>query len=481
MDAAFTYLALAIFLTVGTAVALISKRYLKREPKDFYAAGGRFGTLLASLSYAATTYSAFMFIGLVGLAYSSGVGALGFELVYFVGTLFLLFFLAPKYWALHKKYGFYSPAEVLSERYGSRIVGVAVTLLCLIALIPYASAQVIGIAYAAEGASGGAVPYAFAVVLALALALAWSVIAGIWSVGWTDVFQGLLMLVTGVIMVVWVYQWGFGGTGFDMTKLGSLTFVPNQIWSFAYFLNLTVPWFFFAVTNPQVVQRLFAPKDKGALKGMMIWFGVYGLLFTFLVTFLGLMLRGMSVEGSFPLIAFASRDSVTPTLLSLVPLWLGMLGLVAVIAASVSTIDAILLSLSCLSVNDLLGAYRQDISKKGGVLAGRVVIVILAIACALFAMARPGLIVDLSVLSSALLLPQVPVILGAFLWKKGGRFSAVAAIAAGFMVAISLYFLKMNPLGIPMNVWTLLIASLAYVLVATYERVPEGVERFLEA
>jgi SSS family solute:Na+ symporter len=460
-------------------VALISKKYLKREPKDFYAAGGRFGTVLSSLSYAATTYSAFMFIGLVGLAYSSGVGAIGFELVYFVGTLFLLFFLAPKYWSLHKKYGFFSPAEVLSERYGSKAVGVAVTLLCLIALIPYASSQVMGIASAAEGASGGAVPYTLAVVLALALALAWSVIAGIWSVGWTDVLQGILMLATGVIMVVWVYNWGFGGTGFDLSKLGTLTFVPNQVWSFAYFLNLTVPWFFFAMTNPQVVQRLFAPKDRKALNGMIIWFGVYGLLFTFLVTFLGLMLRGMSIDGTFPLVAV--RDSVTPTLLSIVPLWLGMLGLVAVIAASVSTIDAILLSLSCLSVNDLLGAFKRDASQKGSLLVGRIVIVALAIACALFAMSKPGLIVDLSVLSSALLLPQVPVILGTFLWRRGGKLSAVAAITVGFAVAISLYSLKANPLGVPMNVWTLIAASLAYILVAGLERPPEGVERFLEA
>jgi SSS family solute:Na+ symporter len=323
------------------------------------------------------------------------------------------------------------------------------------------------------------VPYTLAVVLALILALVWSVIAGIWSVGWTDVFQGLLMLVTGVIMVVWVYAWGFGGTGFDISKLGSLTFVPSGVWTFAYFIGLTVPWFFFAITNPQVVQRLFAPKDRKALNGMMIWFGVYGLLFTFLVVFLGLMLQGMTIDGSFPLVT--NRDSVTPTLLALVPLWLGMLGLVAVIAASVSTIDAIFLSLSCLSVNDLLGAFKRDISKKGSILVGRMVIAIFAIACALFAMSRPGFIVDLSVLSAALLLPQVPVILGTFLWKKGGKLSAVAAIAVGFIVAISLYFLKMNPLGVPMNVWTLLASSLAYVLVASLEKAPEGVERFQEA
>ncbi|HRR54439.1 MAG TPA: hypothetical protein P5290_03760, partial [Candidatus Methanomethylicus sp.] len=113
MDATLTYIAIAIFILVGTGIALLSKRFLRKEAKDFYAASGRFGTVLASLSYAATTYSAFMFIGLVGMAYATGVGTLGFELVYLVGTLFLLYYIAPKYWTLHKKYGYITPAEVL--------------------------------------------------------------------------------------------------------------------------------------------------------------------------------------------------------------------------------------------------------------------------------------------------------------------------------------------------------------------------------
>jgi len=479
MEALSTYLALIIYLGLGTAVALFSKKFLKRDTKDFYTAGGRFGTLLSALSYAATTYSAFMFIGLVGYAYSTGVGTLGFELVYFVGTLFLLYYIAPKYWALHNRFGYVSPAEVLSERYGSRVVGASITLLALVSLIPYASSQVIGVAIAAEGASGGAVPYTWAVVIAIVVALLWSVIAGIWSVGWTDVLQGLIMLGTGILMVLWVYLWGYSNASFDLMSLGSLSYVPNQFWSFAVFLNMTVPWFFFAVTNPQVVQRLFAPKDRKALNGMIIWFGAYGLLFTILVTFLGLMLRGLTLGGTFPLVTY--RDSVTPTLLGMAPLWLSVLGLVAVMAASVSTIDGIILTLSSMAVRDLLEPYRPSRSTKTGLLVGRIVIVVLALACTLFALAKPGFIVDLAVLSSSLLLPQAPVVIGMFVWKRGGKASATAAIVAGFAVAVALYFLKLSPLGVPMNAWTLIVSSLVYVGVALMEKAPDGVQRFVGA
>lgn len=476
MDQLSVYISILIYLIAGSAIALFSKKFLKKDFKDFYTASGRFGTLLATLSYAATTYSAFMFIGLVGLAYSTGVGALGFELVYFVGTLILLYFIAPRYWKIHKRYGYVSPAEVLSARYGSKTVGATVTLLALVSLIPYASSQVIGVAMAAEGASGGAIPYVSAVIIAIAVALLWSLIAGIWSVGWTDVFQGLIMLFTGFLMVLWVYSWGYAGRGFDFALLGSLSYVPNQYWSFSTFLNMTIPWFFFAVTNPQVVQRLFSPKDPKTLKSMIIWFGAYGLLFTVLVTLLGLMLRGLTFDGSFPPISY--RDSVTPTLLGMAPLWIGVFGLVAVLAASVSTIDGILLTLSSMAARDIYESYRPGMARLK-LFVGRATLGVLALACTVFALARPGFIVDLAVLSSSLLLPQAPVVIGMFVWNRGGKASATFTLVSGFLVAIILYLTKMAPLGLPMNVWTIIVSTVVYILIGHFERGPQGIEVFL--
>jgi len=353
------------------------------------------------------------------------------------------------------------------------------TLVVLVSLIPYSSSQVIGVAMAAEGASRGAIPYTSAVAIAIAVALVWTILAGAWSVGWTDAFQGLVMIVTGVLMVAWVYMWGYGSTGFDLASLGSLSYVPNQFWSFPVFLNYTIPWFFFAITNPQVVQRLFQPKDRGSLNCMIIWFGVYGLTFTVLVTLLGLMLSGMTLGGSFPAVAY--RDSVTPTLLGMAPLWLSTLGLVAVIAASASTIDSIILTLSSMAGRDIMEAYRPSMSMRGRMLIGRVLIVIIALVCTLFALSRPGFIVDLSVLSSSLLLPQAPVVVGMFVWRRGGKISATATIVSGFAVAVALYLLKASPLGIPMNAWTLAISAIVYVGIALRERAPEGMKRFNEA
>ncbi|MDI9644048.1 MAG: sodium:solute symporter family protein [Candidatus Verstraetearchaeota archaeon] len=478
MEALSTYLAIVVYIAMGTAIAWFAKRHLQRDVRDFYTAGGRFGTLVVALSYAATTYSAFMFIGLVGLSYQWGVGTLGFELVYFVGTLFLLYYLAPKYYSLHMKHGYISPAEVLTDRYGSPAVGAIATMISLVALIPYSSSQIIGIASAAEGASGGAVPFVLAVLIAVSLALIWSIIAGVWSVGWTDVYQGILMISAGVVVLAWVVDWATKMPSFTFLS-GEISRVPNSYWTPQNFLNMTIPWFFFAITNPQVVQRLFAPKSKKAQKGMIIWFGFYGLFFTVLVCALGIMIRGATEAGGFPLITY--RDSVTPTLLKMVPLWLSVIGLVAIIAASISTIDSIILTLSSMSIRDLFIPRMPKMSQKAQVAVGRAVMVALAAACALFSLSRPGLIVDLAVLSSSLLLPIAPVVLGCFVWERGGKVSASMALIVGFATAVTLYYLKLSPMGLPTNLWTLIISTATYAILGMFEKNLEGARKIREA
>ncbi|MEM4579335.1 MAG: sodium:solute symporter family protein, partial [Thermosphaera sp.] len=82
--------ALGMFVLIGTFIAILSRRMGVKSASDYYVAGGRMGALLATGTYAATTYSAFMMIGLVGLTFQTGIGALGFELIYLVATVFML-------------------------------------------------------------------------------------------------------------------------------------------------------------------------------------------------------------------------------------------------------------------------------------------------------------------------------------------------------------------------------------------------------
>ncbi|MEM4658195.1 MAG: hypothetical protein QXX77_07245, partial [Candidatus Methanosuratincola sp.] len=231
--------------------------------------------------------------------------------------------------------------------------------------------------------------------------------------------------------------------------------------------------------NPQVVQRLFAPKSREAQKNMITLFGAYGLIFTVMVCILGLVLKGATVAGGFPSVTY--KDSVTPTLLGMLPPWITIIGLVAIIAASISTIDSIILTLSSMSIRDIVLPMRPNMSQRAQIAVGRTVMLVLALGCMMFALSRPGLIVDLSVLSSSLLLPIAPLVLGSFLWGRGGRYSASASLVTGFATATALYYLKLSPLGLPMNLWTLAVSSLVYVTLGSFEKIPEGGKKIRES
>src|SRR5690606_3218595 len=84
--------AMGVFTLIGLVIVIIAARENRGTANDYYLGGANLGGLLSGLSYAATTYSAFMLVVLTGLTYRGGIGALGFELIYFAGLSLLVIF-----------------------------------------------------------------------------------------------------------------------------------------------------------------------------------------------------------------------------------------------------------------------------------------------------------------------------------------------------------------------------------------------------
>jgi len=439
-----------VYSIIGTVIAIYSRS--ARSQEEYFIAGRNVSGVISALTYAATTYSAFMMVGLVGLTYLSGVGSAGFELMYLIGTLFLLSYYSPKIWKIGKEHGIISPAEFLKLRYGE-ITAKLAALISLIALIPYTSAQLIGVALILEKAG---IDFVIGIVISAVLVALWAYIGGLRSVAWTDAIQGFIMIISAVLAVLFVTSM----TDFSQVyKLNGLLTVPNEFWSYKKFLALVTPWFFFALTNPQVFQRLFIPKSERDLKKMVVYFGTFGLIYTVLVTLLGLELRLLTEIGRFPTVL--DRDKVTPTLLAMMPTWISFLVALSILAAAITTANSIILTLSSM--------VSRDIVKEKGILAGRLSVLILTIAVAVFASKRISYIVELSVLSSTILLCQLPLIIGYFHWNRGGRLTGVSTLIIGFVTILVLKCLKIAPFGIPASVFTLIVVFLVYILTSIIE------------
>jgi solute:Na+ symporter, SSS family len=454
---------------------------------EFFLAGRGLGGFVSSLTYSATTYSAFMMIGLAGLTYSTGIGTLGFELTYLCGIFMLVFFL-PRFWLAGHKYGYISPAELLADRYQSKWVGATAAILALVFLIPYGAVQMMGLGYLINGISQGAIPTYAGIVIAVVLAIAWARIAGLRSVAWTDAFQALVMIVTSAVILGIVVH-ALGGFDSFFSKLeatvpGQLT-VPSSggAWDLNMFIGLTLPWLFFCVSNPQVSQRLFVPKSVTAMKQMLGGFFVFGLLYTLIA-----VLWGFSAELLVP--GLENADMATPALLSqpMIPMALAIIVMVGITAAAISTIDSILLTLSSMWTRDIhRGIINNGLSEERQLKIGQNwVIPIMAIIAFLFAWWAAGksglsfMIAPLSSAASAGLLMIVPAIFGAFFWKRGTKAGVLASTIVGAVVVLVLQVTGFKPLGWWPGVWGAVICVILFFSVSLVTRPPkEKAEEFM--
>jgi len=469
---------LAVYIAAGLAIAVYSRRLLRGGEADFYIASGRLGGLISALTYAATTYSAFMMVGLVGLSYATGVGAHGFELAYYIATLAILVYFAPKVWERARARGWISPAEMLSDYYGSRLVGALAALIYLVALIPYTSIQLIGVGLVVSWMMGGEEYYTVGVLLAATLIVAWSLIAGIWSVALTDAFQGLWMLFGALAFTAWLFSATIGSIGLEgvtgrLADLGLLGL--SGFWSFHVFLAYTVPWVLFAAVHPQVVQRLYMPRDAGSLATMVRGFAVFGLIYTVIATSVGLLARAGAEAGILPYVDPSKRDLVTPTLLAAVNPILSAIVFTGIAAAAITTADSIILTLASSSSRDL--AYRLD--ERGRMVVGYASIALFTIAALAVAYLRLGFIVDLAVLTSLMLLPLAPATLACWLNIRASHRTAIASIALGFtvvLIAVASNIEKPSKallatyLGIPISILVLAISTMTLALGLIVER-----------
>ncbi len=477
---------LTLYLVIGTVIAVYSRRRLRGGLQDYYTGGGRLGTFLSAMTYAATTYSSFMIVGLVGFTYITGAGAFGFELSYYVATVGMLLVMGPRIWRMARERGWISPGQMVADLTGSRWVAPLMSIVFLFALVFYASAQLKAIGETIA-AAGGESWYSWGVLLGLIVMLIWSAVAGIWSVAATDAFQGLWMIFAGLSLLGWViyvmYKGGvtFGRAGEILTQSGHLT--PsgvNGYWKPATFAAFSLPWIFFALTNPQALQRLYMPKDERAFKGMVRWFAVFGLFYTIMVTLIGLLAYAAYAGGALQVgikLSVKLTDRVTPTLLTLTSPLLGAVVFTSIIAAAVSTADSILLTLASSVSVDLMPERSSERSKS---IAGVAAIILVGSVMAIIALMRVAYIVKLSVLSSLILLSLAPPIiaLSAGLRVKGWA-SGLAIISGPILVlaelvaklgtvenpiaAVIATFLS-TPLGVPLAVWILLVSTALTVI-----------------
>ncbi|MEK4302140.1 sodium:solute symporter family protein [Oceanobacillus sp. FSL W8-0428] len=470
MNVSLIWWGLGIYIAVSVFIAFLSRTGKQTNMGAYFLGDRKMGGFVSALSYSATTYSAFMLVGLAGLTYRGGIGALGFELIYLMGVSLISFF-GPRFWIVGKKYGYITPSEMIGDRYQSKAVAIAIAISNCLFLIPYSAVQLAGVGYLLQGVSNQQISFSSGVIIAVILAIIFAYIAGMRSVAWTDSLQSLFMIIGSTLVVLFLIHELGGFAGFfqqlETNHPEMLTVPGNGYFSFLTFIGLTIPWFFFSISNPQVSQRLFMPASLKSMRHMLLGFMIFGLIYTFVSIFWGysafLLEPGLD-----------NPDLATPVVLSssAIPPVLAVIVMVGIIAAAVSTIDSILLTLSSMFAKDVYGNIRKDTTDRVQLKIGKFIIPVIALLAYLFAELQLDLIAVLSVASSAGLIVVVPAIIGAFFWKRGTAAAVLASTIIPGTLVLILELLQAKPFGLASGLWGLILSTLLFIFVSLFTNAP---------
>ncbi|GIO24462.1 sodium:solute symporter [Oceanobacillus sp. J11TS1] len=471
MNVSLIWWGLGIYFVISLFIAFLSRTGKQTNMGAYFLGDRKLGGFVSALSYSATTYSAFMLVGLAGLTYSGGVGALGFELIYLMGVSLIAFF-GPRFWIVGKKYGYITPSQMIGNRYQSKAVAITIAISNCLFLIPYSAVQLAGVGYLLQGISNQQISFHTGVIIATVLAIIFAYIAGIRSVAWTDSLQSLFMIIGSTFVVLFLIH-ELGGFTVFVQKLETnhpelLTVPGNGFFSFLTFIGLTIPWFFFSISNPQVSQRLFMPASLKSMRHMLLGFMIFGFIYTFVSIFWGY--SAFLLEPG-----LGNPDLATSVVLtsSAIPPVLGVIVMVGIIAAAVSTIDSILLTLSSMFAKDVYGNIKKESADRAQLKLGKIVIPIIAIMAYFFANLQLNLIAVLSVASSAGLIVVVPAIIGAFFWKKGTAIAVLASVIIPGIAVLIIELFQIKPFGLASGLWGLILSSLLFISVSLFTKAPK--------
>ncbi|MCB1032557.1 MAG: hypothetical protein KDD47_01835, partial [Acidobacteria bacterium] len=428
-----------------------------RTARDFFIAGQSLGLWVTGLATMSAAFSGFVFLGGPGLTYRLGLSSL-FVVVPVRFTAGLLCWTAGRRLRLLAQVReTFTVPDALLARFGSRRVSGLAALAILAGTVAYLGAQLqaLGLLFEAIfgtrevfGEASLAVAMGLGTVILLLYATAGGMVAGVY----TDVVQGLMMILAAGGVFFFALDTGGGLEQIGRSIAASDRFGPDFLDPLAGVPLVTAVGFFFVfgvgvLGQPQMLHKFFMLKDVSKLRFMpavlaggqsaclLIWLG------------LGLAVPGLVASGRLAPLEDPDQASIA-FLLQFTPELLTGFVLAGILAAVMSTADSFVNIGAAALVRDLPRAFGREPGEGGDpLLRGRLAVLGVAVASAFFAYLYGDLIALLGTFAfgtfGAALAPTVAVGLN---WKRVTPAAATASVATGLLASLTLDFLARQTL-----------------------------------
>ena len=345
------------YLVILVAVATWSSKE-STTLKGYFIAGKSLPPWVVAFSTNATGEIGWLLLGLTGMGYAVGAHAFWVVLGEVTGVSLAWILISRRLKRFADSTDSITVPDVLAARFNdkSHVLRSISVLIILVMVMTYVAAQMVATGKAFDGFTD--LNYTWGVVVGSVIIIAYTLFGGFKAVAWTDLIQGVLMLLGLMILPIVAINAG-GGWEAVSTNLASQDpgllspWGPDGKSTLAMvgvisFVAIGVPF----IGVPQLMVRFMSARSEKSLVPAMTLSVTVIFLFD-----IGAVLTGMAGRALFP--ELADPETILPVLSNaLLPEWMAGVMMVVVLAAIMSTVDSLLILASSTVVRDFMQKIR---------------------------------------------------------------------------------------------------------------------------
>lgn len=366
-----TIILIYLFTLIG--IGIYKSRKIKTQA-DFAVAGRQLTPWILVGTMLATWIGTGSILGNAGKTYSTGLAAMILPLGGVLGIMLLT-----RIAAKARNFEKYTVPEIIGERYGqvARLLAVIALVMAYMVIVSYqynAGGAVIETVLT-DGTGQPLISAEMATIIAALFIVAYTMLAGLVSVAYTDVANGIIMFVALIIAfpIFWFKAGGWSGMEASFTAMGKANHMNFfGVYSTMEIINYCLPSFLLVLGDANMYQRFFASKDgHGAKRATTI--------LIFAVLFIEVIIIGSAwVSSSMIPVAANGKNVLIYAAHQFLPTFLGAIMMTTIVGIIISTADSYLLVPATTLVRDIyLNHINPRASEKKIVLISRLVVLAL--------------------------------------------------------------------------------------------------------
>ncbi len=446
----YTVVALVVYALAMATVGVIS--YGKSKTLDGFLVGGRkIGAWATAFAYGTSYFSAVVFVGYAGQhGWNIGIGSIWIGVGNAIlGCLLSWLLFANRTRKLTRKLEAKTMSEFFAKRYDSKAMKIFAAVVIFVFLLPYSAAVYKGLGSLFSAVFPGVETWIWMLIIACLTAV-YLVAGGYVASSYSNLIQGVIMIAGVICLVVAVLSHSsVGGISGLIENLGNIQATETdpvngeQLTSWFgggsfRFLCVNIMLTSFGTWGlPQMIGKFYAIKDTAAIKRGTIISTIFCVVIGCGAYLIGSTSR-LVLGGQLPA---GGVDSVIPTILMEV-LGGGTFGLillavimVLLLSASMSTLEAVVLtSASAVSVDLIPALRKKSFTPSGQMLLTRLLCLAFVACSFIFATQNIPIIVNLMSFSWGVV---SGCFIGPFIWglfsKKTTKAGAFAGMIAGLL------------------------------------------------